>query len=140
MTEKTTLDLGAETRRAVLGDEHVERSLARATEFSLPMQRLVTEYCWGTIWSRPGLERRVRSLMNIAMLTALGRAHELEVHVRGAINNGVTPSEIQEALLQAAVYCGLPAALDAQRTAERVLDELGVAEASAPQHLADVAE
>jgi 4-carboxymuconolactone decarboxylase len=123
-TDDTNLERGLNTRREVLGAEHVDRSLARATDFSRPMQELVTEYCWGAVWSRPGLDRRTRSLLNIGMLTALGRSHELALHVRGAVTNGVTPEEIQEALLQAAIYCGVPAAMDAQRTAERVLDEL----------------
>ena len=96
------------------------------------MQEFVTEYCWGSVWSRPGIDRRVRSLLNIVMLTALGRSHELAVHVRGAVTNGVTAAEIQEALLQAAVYCGVPAAMDAMRTAESVLRELGVDDAQAP--------
>lgn len=87
------------------------------------MQELVTEYCWGAVWSRPGLDRRTRSLLNIVMLTALGRSHALALHVRGAPTNGVTPEEIQEALLQAAIYCGVPAAMDAQRTVEAVLSE-----------------
>lgn len=123
MNDKTRLEIGLETRRAVLGREHVDRSLAQASAFSRPLQELVTEYCWGAVWSRPGLDRKTRSLLNIVMLTALGRSHELRLHVRGALNNGVTPEEIQEALLQTAVYCGLPAALDAQRTAEAVLAE-----------------
>jgi 4-carboxymuconolactone decarboxylase len=92
------------------------------------MQELVTEYCWGEVWSRPGLDRKVRSLLNIAMLTALGRRHELEVHVRGAVTNGVTAAEIQEALLQTAIYCGVPAAMEATRAAEAVLLALGVIE------------
>jgi 4-carboxymuconolactone decarboxylase len=123
--ERTKLEIGQQTRREVLGSDHVDRSLAQATEFARPMQELVTEYCWGAVWSRPGLPRGVRSLLNIVMLTALGRRHELELHVRGAVNNGVTPEEIQEALLQAAVYCGVPAAMDAMRGAEQVLRELG---------------
>jgi 4-carboxymuconolactone decarboxylase len=124
----TTLERGLRTRAEVLGKEHVERSLARATEFGRPMQDLVTEYCWGAVWSRPGLERRTRSLLNVGMLTALGRSHELGLHVRGAVTNGVTAAEIQEALLQAAIYCGVPAAMDATRVAESVLQELGVIE------------
>jgi 4-carboxymuconolactone decarboxylase len=123
--DKTKLEVGQQTRREVLGADHVDRSLAQATEFARPMQELVTEYCWGAVWSRPGLPRGVRSLLNIVMLTALGRRHELELHVRGAVNNGVTPEEIQEALLQAAIYCGVPAAMDAMRAAESVLRELG---------------
>jgi 4-carboxymuconolactone decarboxylase len=123
MNDKTKLQTGMQTRREVLGAEHVDRSLAQASEFARPMQELVTEYCWGAVWSRPGLDRRTRSLLNIVMLTALGRNQELGLHVRGALTNGVTPEEIQEALLQAAIYCGVPAAMDAQRTAESVLAE-----------------
>jgi 4-carboxymuconolactone decarboxylase len=115
---------GLAARREVLGDEHVERSLRDATDFSAPAQEFVTEFCWGDIWSRPGLDRRTRSLINLAMLTALNRKHEFRVHVRGAINNGVTTEEIQETLLQAIVYCGAPAGLEAFREAQAVLDEL----------------
>ena len=133
-TNDTNLERGLQTRRAVLGAEHVDRSLGQASEFSRPLQELVTEYCWGAVWSRPGLDRRSRSLLNIGMLTALGRTHELGLHVRGAVTNGVTREEIQEALLQAAIYCGVPAAMDAQRTAERVLDELAAsANGAGPQ-------
>ncbi len=122
---RSTLEAGIDVRRAVLGAEHVDRSLANVSEFSRAMQELVTEYCWGTIWSRPGLERRDRSLLNIAMLTALNRMHELKLHVRGALNNGVTPAEIREVLLQAGIYCGAPAGLEAFRAAEEVLIQLG---------------
>ena len=131
--DKTRLEAGLQIRREVLGAEHVDRSLARATDFARPMQELVTEYCWGAVWSRPGLDRKVRSLLNIVMLTALGRRDELGVHVRGAVNNGVTVTEIQEALLQAAVYCGVAAALDATRTAEAALAKLGVIETRSEQ-------
>ena len=127
MTEPTHSDSyerGIEIRRAVLGDLHVDRSLAQVSEFSRPVQELVTEYCWGVIWNRGGLERKTRSLLNLAMLTALNRSHELAVHVRGAINNGVTPAEVQETLLQAAVYAGAPAALESFRVAEKVLREM----------------
>jgi 4-carboxymuconolactone decarboxylase len=112
---------GLEVRREVLGGEHVDRSLATASDFMRPMQEFVTEYCWGAIWTRPGLDRRTRSLINLGMLTALGKGHELEVHVRGALTNGVTETEIKEALLQAAVYCGVPAGLEAFRRADAVL-------------------
>jgi 4-carboxymuconolactone decarboxylase len=112
---------GLEVRREVLGAEHVDRSLAAASEFMRPMQELVTDYCWGAVWARPGLDRRTRSLINLAMLTALGSGHELEVHVRGAVTNGATETEIRETLLQAAVYCGVPAAMEAFRRAEAVL-------------------
>src|ERR1700678_793177 len=102
---------GLEVRREVLGGEHVDRSLAAASDFTRPLQEFVTEYCWGAIWTRPGLDRRTRSLLNIAMLTALGKPDELRLHVRGALRNGVAVEEIREVILQAAVYCGIPAAL-----------------------------
>ncbi|MGN9788789.1 4-carboxymuconolactone decarboxylase [Nonomuraea sp. ZG12] len=117
-------DRGLQTRREVLGAEHVDRSLARVSEFARPMQELVTEYAWGEIWTRDGLDRRTRSLLNLAMLTALGRMHEFAVHVRGAVTNGCTEEEIQETLLQTAVYCGAPAALESFRVAEKVLEEV----------------
>ena len=126
MADTNLLDVGLEVRRDVLGAEHVDRSLAQASAFARPMQELVTEYCWGAVWARPGLERKTRSLLNLAMLTALDRPHELRLHLRGALNNGVTAKEIQEVLLQAAVYCGVPAAMDAFRTAEDVLNEHGI--------------
>ena len=113
-------------RRDVLGATHVDRSLAQVSEFSRPMQELVTEYCWGIVWSRDGLELKTRSLLNIAMLTALNRAHELGVQVRGAITNGASVEEIQETLLQTAIYVGVPAALESFRVAEGVLKEVKV--------------
>jgi 4-carboxymuconolactone decarboxylase len=119
------LEEGLAVRRDVLGAEHVDRALLEASEFARPMQELVTEFCWGAVWARPGLERKTRSLLNLAMLTALNRRHELELHVRGALTNGATVSEIQEVLLQAAVYCGVPAAMDAFRAAEKVIAEHG---------------
>jgi 4-carboxymuconolactone decarboxylase len=115
---------GLRTRREVLGAAHVDRSLAQVSEFTRPLQELVTEYCWGAIWDRPGLDRKTRSLLNLTMLTALNRMHELAVHVRGAVTNGCTEQEIQEALLQTAVYCGAPAALESFRVAEKVLREI----------------
>lgn len=118
---------GLATRREVLGAEHVDRALEGASPFSEPMQRLVTEYCWGAVWTRSELDRRTRSLLNLGMLTALNRMHELGAHVRGAVNNGCTEAEIRETLLQTAVYCGVPAALESFRVAERVLDELRAA-------------
>jgi 4-carboxymuconolactone decarboxylase len=120
------LEAGLRMRKQVLGAAHVERSLAHAKPFSAPVQELVTQYAWGEIWTRDGLPRATRSLLNLVMLTALGRSHELAVHVRGAITNGVSVQEIQEALLQATVYCGAPAGLEAFRVAERTLEELGV--------------
>ncbi len=131
MDASDAFERGLRVRKEVLGAEHVERSLERAAPFSAPMQELVTEYCWGMIWSRPGLPRRDRSLINLAMLTALNRSHELKVHVRGAITNGCTPEEIQETLLQAAIYCGVPAAMEAFRIAEGVLAELEAERADA---------
>jgi len=116
-------DTGLAVRREVLGPEYVDAALERATPFARPLQELITEYCWGEVWSRPGLERKTRSMLNLAMLTALNRQHELAGHVRGALRNGCTKEEIQEVLLQAAVYCGLPAALDAFRTAEKAISE-----------------
>ena len=117
---------GLKTRREVLGSEHVDASLRNADDFSLPMQELVTEYCWGDVWNRPGLDRRTRSLLNLAMLTALNRPHELKLHVRGALNNGLSKDEIREVFLQTAIYCGVPAAIDAFRQAREVFKELGV--------------
>lgn len=111
---------GLRIRQAVLGRTHVDQSLEQATEFSRPLQELVTEYAWGEIWGRPGLDLRTRSMLNIAMLTALNRTHELTGHIRGALNNGVTEQEIQEVLLQTMIYCGAPAALEATRAAEQV--------------------
>jgi 4-carboxymuconolactone decarboxylase len=115
---------GLEVRREVLGADYVEASLQNADEFTLPMQRLTTEFCWGEIWTRPGLDRRTRSFINLALLTALNRTHELGVHVRGALNNGLTRDEIGEVFLQAGVYCGVPAAMESFRVAKRVFDEL----------------
>lgn len=120
---------GLAMRRQVLGDEYVQRSLDAATDFSRPMQELVTEYCWGSVWSRPGLVPRDRSLLNLGMLVALDRPDELRVHLRGALNNGVTVAEIQEAILQASVYCGMPAGLDAFRIAGAVIEEHEAGEA-----------
>jgi 4-carboxymuconolactone decarboxylase len=113
---------GLAVRRAVLGAEHVDRSLEQASPFSRPMQELVTEYCWGAVWTREGLDRRTR-LVNLGMLTALGKSHELGAHVRGALTNGCTEQEIQEVLLQAAVYCGMPAGLEAFRVAEKAIED-----------------
>ena len=116
---------GLAVRRAVLGREYVDKSLASDDWFNMPFQELTTEYCWGRIWSRPGLPRKTRSLLNLAMLSALNRSHELKLHVRGALNNGVTPHEIQEVMLQVAIYCGIPASLDGFRVAREALLEAG---------------
>lgn len=125
-THSETYEQGLGIRKEVLGAEHVEKSLSKVTEFSRPIQELVTEYCWGEVWSRDGIDRRTRSLVNLAMLTALGRNHELAVHVKGAITNGVTVTQIQEVLLQTAIYVGVPASLEAFRVAEKTLVELGI--------------
>jgi len=111
---------GLKVRRAVLGDEYVEKAIKQAVEFTTPLQELVTEYCWGEIWTRPGLTRKTRSLINIAMLTALNRPHEVKIHLKGALRNGCTKEEIQEVLLQTAIYCGVPAAVDSFRIAKEV--------------------
>lgn len=126
VTHQETFEEGMRLRRAVLGDAHVDASLERATEFGRPIQELVTEYCWGTVWADDGLPKQTRSLINLAMLTALNRPHELATHVRGALNNGVEPAQIQAALMQTAIYVGVPAALESFRIAERVLTEQGV--------------
>ncbi|WAC71809.1 carboxymuconolactone decarboxylase family protein [Roseateles sp. SL47] len=120
----TLFDEGLATRREVLGADVVEAALKNATDFNIDMQELVTQYCWGDVWNRPGLDRKTRSMLNLAMLTALNKPHELKLHVRGALNNGVTQDEIKEVLLQTAIYCGVPAAMDAFRTAGEVLKEL----------------
>lgn len=117
-------DAGLATRRQVLGDAYVDASLKKNTEFGRDMQELVTQYCWGDIWNRPGLAHRDRSLVNLSMLTALNRSHELATHVRGAINNGVTRDEIKEVLLQTAIYCGVPAGLESFRVANDVFATL----------------
>ncbi|MEX0732666.1 MAG: carboxymuconolactone decarboxylase family protein [Aquisalimonadaceae bacterium] len=115
---------GLATRREVLGDAYVDKSLDNADEFAWPLQELVTEYCWDAIWNRPGLPRKTRSLVNIAMFTALNRPHELRAHLVGAIRNGCTEEEIREVLLQGAVYCGMPAGIDAFRVAKEVLADI----------------
>jgi len=114
---------GLEIRRSVLGAEYVDKSIENANDFNIEMQQLVTEYCWGEVWSRPGLPKRTRSMLNLAMITALNRPHELKLHVRGALNNGVTKDEIKEVLLQTAIYCGVPAAIDSFRVANSVFEE-----------------
>jgi 4-carboxymuconolactone decarboxylase len=119
----TRYDKGLEVRRSVLGSEYVDQSIKNADEFNRPLQDLVTEYCWGEIWTRPGLERKQRSLLNIGILTALNRPHELKLHTQGALNNGCTEEEIREVLLQTAIYCGVPAAVDSFRVVKDVIVE-----------------
>jgi 4-carboxymuconolactone decarboxylase len=119
-------DKGLKVRREVLGAEYVDNALKNADDFTRPMQELVTQMAWGEIWTRPGLDRRTRSLLNLSMITALNRPHELKLHVRGAITNGVTKAEIMEVFLQTAIYCGMPAALDSFRVAKEVFAEMKV--------------
>ncbi|QJC56352.1 hypothetical protein HC248_01657 [Polaromonas vacuolata] len=121
-----SFEKGLQTRRDVLGADYVDASLKSADAFNMPMQELVTEYCWNEIWNRPGLDRKTRSIINLAMLTALNRPHELKLHVRGAINNGVSKEEISEILLQSAIYCGVPAAIDSFRGAKEVFKEMNI--------------
>ena len=123
MAHSELFETGLKVRREVLGSEYVEKAFRNATEFSMPMQELATEYCWGAVWGRPGLEKKVRSLINVAMLSALNRNHELETHVRGALQNGCTPAELQEVFLQVAIYCGVPAGIEGFRIAQGVLDQ-----------------
>lgn len=126
MSDKAMFEAGLKNRREVLGAEYVDKSIASADDFNMPMQELVTEYCWGEVWGRPGLSRQQRSMLNLGMLVALGRSHELRLHVRGAINNGLTKDDIKEIFLQTAIYCGVPAAIDAFRNAREVFKEMGV--------------
>jgi len=121
---KELFETGLRIRREVLGAEHVDKSLSQADDFNRPLQELVTEYCWGAVWSRPGLSRKMRSLLNLAMLTALNRPHEVKLHLKGALNNGCSKEEIMEVLLQAAIYCGVPAAVDSFRLAREVFNEI----------------
>ena len=118
-------DRGLALRREVLGAEYVDKSLQSANDFMMAFQRITTEWCWGYAWTRPGLDRKTRSLLNLAMLTALNRSPEIKLHVRGALNNGVTVEEIKEVLIHATIYCGIPAGLDAFKAANDVLKEMG---------------
>jgi 4-carboxymuconolactone decarboxylase len=118
---------GLQMRKQVMGEGFVEKAFANADDFSMPLQEFITRNAWGTVWCRDGLDLKTRSLITISMLTALGRAHELRGHLRGALNNGATPEEIREVLLHAAVYCGAPLAVDAFRTAQEVMTEAAAA-------------
>ncbi|HJT06265.1 MAG TPA: 4-carboxymuconolactone decarboxylase [Stellaceae bacterium] len=122
---KEMYEKGLSVRRDVLGADYVDNAIRNADDFNRPLQELVTEYCWGAVWGRPGLPRKTRSMLNLAMLTALGRPHELKLHVKGALKNGVTREEIMEVLLQTGIYCGVPAAVDAFRTAREAFKEVG---------------
>ncbi len=121
---KELFEKGLAIRKSVIGAEFVDKALATADDFNMPLQELVTEYCWGAVWGRDGLEKKTRSLLNIAMLSTLNRPHELKVHVKGAIRNGATKVEIREVLLQVAIYAGVPAAVDSFRVAKEALAEL----------------
>ncbi len=124
-TDSAMWDKGLKLRREVLGAEYVDKSVANANDFTQAFQEITTEWCWGYAWSRPGLDKKTRSMLNLAMLTALNRAPELKLHVRGAITNGVSVEEIKEILVQATIYCGVPAGLDAFKAANEVLAEMG---------------
>lgn len=123
---REAFEKGLKTRREVLGAEYVDQAIQNADDFNRPLQELVTEYCWNEIWNRPGLDRKTRSIVNLAMLTALNRPHELRLHVKGAIHNGLSKDEIAEIFLQSAIYCGVPAAIDSFRTAKDVFKEMGL--------------
>lgn len=123
MDENPTYKAGLAVRKAVLGEEYVNNSLANADEFMAPLQQYLTEHAWGAVWTRPGLDRKTRSMLNLAMLTALNRPNELRLHIKGAINNGVSKEEMREIFLQAAVYCGAPAGLDSFKIAQQVFKE-----------------
>ena len=125
MAEGESFQRGLETRRAVLGEQYVDATLAAADEFLMTFQRIATEWAWDYAWNRPGLDRKTRSIINLAMLTALGKPAELKLHVRGALKNGVSVDEIKEVLLHATVYCGVPAGLEAFRSAHEVLEAEG---------------
>ena len=121
---KEVFERGLEIRKSVLGAEYVEKSFASADDFNRPMQELVTEYCWGAIWGRDSLPKKTRSIINLAMISALNRPHELKIHVKGALKNGVTKEEIREVFLQVAIYCGVPAGVDSFRIAREAFAEL----------------
>jgi 4-carboxymuconolactone decarboxylase len=117
-------DKGLAIRREVLGAQYVDNAIKGADDFNRPFQEFITEYCWGAVWGRPGLPKKTRSIINLAMLTALGKPQELKIHVQGALRNGCTKEEIMEVLLQTAIYCGVPAAVDAFRTAREAFKDM----------------
>jgi 4-carboxymuconolactone decarboxylase len=122
--DKQTFERGLEIRKSVLGAEFVDNAIKSADDFNRPFQELVTEYCWGAVWGREGLSKKERSLLNLAMISALNRPQELKMHVAGALNNGVTRDQIREVFMQVAIYCGVPAGVDAFRTAREVFAQL----------------
>ena len=125
---KELFDKGLEIRKSVLGKEFVENAIKNADDFSMPMQELATEYCWGYVWGRPGLDKRTRSFLNLGMIAALNRPHELKIHVKGALRNGLTRQEISEVFLQVAIYCGVPAGVDSFRIAREAFAEFDKSE------------
>jgi 4-carboxymuconolactone decarboxylase len=127
--DKATFDKGLAIRRAVLGDEYVDNAMKTADAFNQPMQELTTEYCWGYVWGREGLDRRTRSLLNLAMISVLNRPHELKIHIAGALRNGVTRDEIREVFMQVAIYAGVPAGVDSFRAAREVFAQLDAKQA-----------
>jgi len=122
---KALFEAGLKVRREVLGADYVDASIANANDFTMAFQHITTEWCWGYGWDRPGLDRKTRSMLNLAMLTALNRVPEIKLHVKGALNNGVSVDEIKEVLLHATIYCGIPAGLDAFKAANEVLEAAG---------------
>ena len=124
--DKKTFDKGVEVRTAVLGQQYVDNALKNVDDFNRPFQELVTEYCWGAVWGRDELPRKTRSMLNIAMIAVLNRPHELKLHIKGALTNGVSKDEIREAFLQVAVYCGMPAGLSSFKIAKQVFKEMGI--------------
>jgi 4-carboxymuconolactone decarboxylase len=124
--DRETFEKGLAIRRAVLGADYVDKAMSTADDFNRPMQELTTQYCWGEIWGRPGLDRRTRSFINLAMISALNRPHEVKAHIKGALNNGLTKDDIKEVFLQVAIYCGVPAGVDSFRAAQEVFKEMGI--------------
>ncbi len=132
MNENETYKAGLAVRKKVLGEEHVNRSISSADEFTAPLQQYIVEHAWGAVWVRDGLSHKTRSMLNLAILTASNRPHELKLHLKGAINNGVTKEEIREVFLHCAAYCGAPAAIDSFKVAQQVFAELESSEDSTP--------
>ena len=124
--DKEMFEKGLAIRRQVLGAEFVDNAFATADSFNKEFQELVTQYCWGEIWGRPGLDKKTRSMLNLAMLSALNRPHEIKLHVRGALNNGLSKDDIKEVFMQVAIYCGVPAGVDGFRIAREVFKEMGI--------------
>ena len=122
--DKATFDKGLAIRKAVLGAEYVDKSIAMSDDFNKPMQELVTEYCWGAVWGREGLDKKTRSMLNLAMISILNRQHELKLHIKGALTNGVTRDEIREIFMQVAIYAGVPAGVDSFRIAREAFAEV----------------